>query len=110
MNWKKVISIVLIGVLGLMCMTACQATAGTSEENHVPDTSTAAQENADNQVTEDETSGRTIVVYYSWSENTKSIAKRIAETTGADIGRNYTPHTCGVALCRELLAGGSMQS
>lgn len=68
-----------------MCMTACQATAGTSEENHVPDTSTAAQENADNQVTEDETSGRTIVVYYSWSENTKSIAKRIAETTGADI-------------------------
>ena len=51
MNWKKVISIVLIGVLGLMCMTACQATAGTSEENHVPDTSTAAQENADNQVT-----------------------------------------------------------
>ena len=55
-----------------MCMTACQATAGTSEENHVPDTSTAAQENADNQVTEDETSGRTIVVYYSWSENTKS--------------------------------------
>ena len=85
MNWKKVISIVLIGVLGLMCMTACQATAGTSEENHVPDTSTAAQENADNQVTEDETSGRTIVVYYSWSENTKSIAKCIAETTGADI-------------------------
>lgn len=85
MNWKKVISIVLIGVLGLMCMTACQATAGTSEENHVSDTSTAAQENADNQVTEDETSGRTIVVYYSWSENTKSIAKRIAETTGADI-------------------------
>lgn len=68
-----------------MCMTACQATAGTSEENHVPDTSTAAQENADNQVTKDETSGRTIVVYYSWSENTKSIAKRIAETTGADI-------------------------
>jgi hypothetical protein len=44
-------------------MTACQATAGTSEENHVSDTSTAAQENADNQVTEDETSGRTIVVY-----------------------------------------------
>lgn len=68
-----------------MCMTACQATAGTSEENHVPDTSTAAQENADNQVSDDETSGRTIVVYYSWSENTKSIAKRIAETTGADI-------------------------
>lgn len=88
MNWKKVISIVLIGVLGLMCMTACQVTAGTSEENHVPDTSTAAQENADNQVTEDETSGRTIVVYYSWSENTKSIAKRIAETTGADIVEN----------------------
>ncbi|WP_198021586.1 flavodoxin [Ruminococcus sp. NK3A76] len=66
-------------------MAACQATAGTSEESQVPDTSTAAQENADNEVTEDESSGSMIVVYYSWSENTKSIAKRIAETTGADI-------------------------
>ena len=59
-----------------MCMTACQATAGTSEENHVPDTSTAAQENTDNQATENETSGRTIVVYYSWSENTSCILQR----------------------------------
>ena len=50
-----------------MCMTACQATAGTSEESQVPDTSTAAQENADNEVTEDESSGSMIVVYYSWS-------------------------------------------
>ncbi len=68
-----------------MCMAVCQATAGTSEESQVPDTSTAAQENADNEVTEDESSGSMIVVYYSWSENTKSIAKRIAETIGADI-------------------------
>ena len=44
-----------------MCMTACQATAGTSEESQVPDTSTAAQENADNEVTEDESSGSMIV-------------------------------------------------
>ena len=88
MNWKKVISIILIGVLGLMCMAACQATAGTSEESQVPDTSTAAQKNADNEATEDESSGSMIVVYYSWSQNTKSIAKRIAETTGADIAEN----------------------
>ena len=63
MNWKKVISIVLTGVLSLMCMAACGATDTKSEESQAPDISTAVQESADNQVTEDESSGRAIVVY-----------------------------------------------
>ena len=85
MRRRNIISIILMFATTLLCMTACSSSAGTAEESQASDASTEVHESIDDQVIEDEFSRKMIVVYYSWSENTKSIARRIAENIGADI-------------------------
>lgn len=75
---KKIVSIILSGVMLLM-LGACGNTADNTDnikQSAAPSSSAALSDTA---------SGKTLVAYFSYSGNTKSVAEKIAEKTGADI-------------------------
>ncbi len=80
---KKMLSIIISGFMLLM-LGGCGNTAGNADKTKqsAAPASTAPQASAASSVTAD---GKTLVAYFSYSGNTKSIAEKIAEKTGADI-------------------------
>lgn len=76
MKIKKALTFVLTAVFALSLLTGCQSNNETTQTNEQP------------QNTETETSnqsGKTLVVYYSATGNTKSVAEMIAEETNGDL-------------------------
>ena len=76
MKIKKALTFVLTAVFALSLLTGCQSNNETTQTNEQP------------QNTETETSnqsGKTLVVYYSATGNTKAVAEMIAEETNGDL-------------------------
>lgn len=80
---KKILSIILSSFM-LLILGACGNTTDNTDKtkqseapaSKAPQESSASSDNAD---------GKTLVAYFSYSGNTKSIAEKIAEKTGADM-------------------------
>ena len=73
---KKILTLFLVGVFALGILPGCQPNNETTQTNEQP------------QNTETETSnqsGKTLVVYYSATGNTKAVAEMIAEETNGDL-------------------------
>ena len=76
MKIKKAFTFVLTAVFALSLLTGCQSNNETTQTNEQP------------QNTETETSnqsGKTLIVYYSATGNTKAVAEMIAEETNGDL-------------------------
>lgn len=76
MKIKKALTFVLTAVFAFSLLTGCQSNNETTQTNEQP------------QNTETETSnqsGKTLVVYYSATGNTKAVAEMIAEETNGDL-------------------------
>lgn len=79
--WKKILGILLTGVLAFS-LAAC----GNSDERKESGTTAAATEDkAEESTTEKKQTGKALVVYFSWSGNTKTVAEEIQKQTEADI-------------------------
>lgn len=76
---KKLLSIILSGFMLLM-LGACGNTADNTDKTK--QSTTPASTNSASSST---AGGKTLVAYFSYSGNTKSIAEKIAEETGADM-------------------------
>lgn len=71
---KKILTLFLVGVFALGILTGCQSNNETTQTNEQPqETETSNQ------------SGKTLVVYYSATGNTKAVAEMIAEETNGDL-------------------------
>ena len=70
MNSKKLFSIILAGVTAMSLLTGC----GASNGNQTPAEST-----------DTDSTGKTLVVYYSATGHTKDVAETIAQITGGDL-------------------------
>lgn len=97
MKAKKIISMILMGVMAASLLAGCGSGANNSEKEETSQTSqtnetaaeeTEAEESQDSAQAsgdmETET-GKTLVVYYSATGNTENVANVIAETTGGDL-------------------------
>ena len=76
MKIKKALTFVLTAVFAFSLLTGCQSNNETTQTNEQP------------QNTETETSnqsGKTLIVYYSATGNTKAVAEMIAEETNGDL-------------------------
>ncbi|MGN0442016.1 MAG: flavodoxin [Acutalibacteraceae bacterium] len=95
---KKLVSILMMFVL-LLSFTAC-SNSGTGEESEkLPDTASQSEqqssapdketdsssENTSVETEPDKTEAKALVVYFSCTGNTKAVAEKISELTGADL-------------------------
>lgn len=103
MNSKKLFSIILAGVTAMSLLTGCGASNGNQTPAEKPDSQTGAGENADTEssnaksaetdnanedsadAADTESTGKTLVVYYSATGHTKDVAETIAQVTGGDL-------------------------
>mgnify|MGYP003286827839 FL=1 len=94
---KKLVSILITGIL-MMSLAACgnsdnteqkegsaKETVATEQERDTQDQQEAVQEEASQQPSEVQATCGALVVYFSWSGNTKAVAESIQSQTGADI-------------------------
>lgn len=102
MNAKKIISLILTGVLAVGVLAGCGSfkTESSVQENDTVTTDRNSEQTEETTVQETETptpniteetaedtedAGKTLVVYYSASGNTARVAQTIADTAGADL-------------------------
>lgn len=88
---KKIFTLILMCIM-MFVLAACQNAADSSEKTQTPET--IAKEEATmtkkSETMPEETTGGTkkeLIVYFSWSGNTESVAKEIEKQTGADVFR-----------------------
>lgn len=79
---KKIISLVAVFTL-LFCLTGCSSNTNSKED--VASSSPINSEKESSHNSEKETATKALVVYFSHSGNTKSVAMEIQKQTGADI-------------------------
>ena len=89
MRFKKLTSLVLTGVMVAGLITGCGASKdSTSSSDSNSKTTTASKDNSKENTADAATSagdGKTLVVYYSATGNTKGVAETIADITGGDL-------------------------
>ena len=71
---KKILTLFLVGVFALGILTGCQPNNETTQTNEQPQKTETSNQ-----------SGKTLVVYYSATGNTKAVAEMIAEETSGDL-------------------------
>ena len=71
---KKILTLFLVGVFALGILTGCQSNNETTQTNEQPQKTETSNQ-----------SGKTLVVYYSATGNTKAVAEMIAEETNGDL-------------------------
>ena len=71
---KKILTLFLVGVFALGILTGCQSNSETTQTNEQPQKTETSNQ-----------SGKTLVVYYSATGNTKAVAEMIAEETNGDL-------------------------
>lgn len=74
MKIKKALTFVLTAVFALSLLTGCQSNNETTQTNEQPQKTETSNQ-----------SGKTLVVYYSATGNTKAVAEMIAEETNGDL-------------------------
>lgn len=90
---KKIISMFLVSVAAISLLVGCGSSGNNGEEESTQQT---VQEKETNNTTQDQRNteavsdtgsenGKTLIVYYSATGNTKAVANTIAETTGGDL-------------------------
>ena len=92
MRTKKIISILLTGVMTLGLLAGCGSKTEESDSQKEAQAETASSENRTGETSEDsdkteisDGGGNTLVVYYSATGNTEAVANAIAETTDGDL-------------------------
>lgn len=80
---KKILSIILSSFM-LLALGACGNTADNTDKTQ-QQAATASTATQAGEASSDTADGKTLVAYFSYSGNTKSIAEKIAEKTGADM-------------------------
>ena len=92
MKTKKIISMLLVGVMAFGLLAGCGSQTETEENNAQQEAQTETSEDAASEETgaSDETGasageGKTLVVYYSATGNTEAVANTIAEATSGDL-------------------------
>lgn len=92
MRTKKIISILLTGVMALGLLAGCGSKTEESDPQKEAQAETASSENRTGETSEDsdkteisDGGGNTLVVYYSATGNTEAVANAIAETTDGDL-------------------------
>ena len=82
---KKVIAIFLAAIL-IFSLAACGGTSG--DTNSKTETSTSETKTGDtSSANNTSTDGKTLIVYFSWSNNTEKMANYIHDKIGGDIER-----------------------
>ena len=71
---KKILILLLVSVFALGILTGCQPNNETTQTNEQPQKTETSNQ-----------SGKTLVVYYSATGNTKAVAEMIAEETNGDL-------------------------
>lgn len=71
---KKILTLLLVSVFALGILTGCQSNSETTQTNEQPQKTETSNQ-----------SGKTLVVYYSATGNTKAVAEMIAEETNGDL-------------------------
>lgn len=116
---KRIFSILLCGVLALS-LTACGQRSGSQTQQPFQGQQTS-QDGAQSQPDEEQSygkDGKTLVVYYSASGNTKAVAEYIAGATNGDLfeivpAEPYSSASSGMGqsgqLLEELAKGGEWQ-
>ena len=79
---KKLIAMLLAGIM-IFSVTACGSTQTANVNENTSDVSDGTQDNTDIQTTAAD--GKSIVIYFSGSGNTKRVAEFVADEAGADI-------------------------
>ncbi len=93
MKVKKIISMLLVGVMALGLLAGCGSQTEESDPQQETQTETGTSEDRADEETEEsgdaaasaDDGGNTLVVYYSATGNTEAVANTIAETTGGDL-------------------------
>lgn len=71
---KKILTLLLVSVFALSILTGCQSNSETTQTNEQPQKTETSNQ-----------SGKTLVVYYSATGNTKAVAEMIAQETNGDL-------------------------
>lgn len=71
---KKILTLLLVSVFALGILTGCQSNSETTQTNEQPQKTETSNQ-----------SGKTLVVYYSATGNTKAVAEMIAQETNGDL-------------------------
>ena len=80
MKIKKVISMILIGVIAIGLLIGCGSEESSNKDNSVKN------EKQDEEVKDStKEAGKSLIVYYSATGSTKAVAETIAESTGGDL-------------------------
>lgn len=89
MKSKKLLSIILAGVTAIGLMSGCGSTNQNSSSSNNDNKNVNNTAESDSNVADDTTAaasnGKTLVVYYSATGNTKNVAETIAQVTGGDL-------------------------
>ncbi|CDA26170.1 flavodoxin [Roseburia sp. CAG:197] len=89
MKSKRLLSIILAGVTAIGLMSGCGSTNQNSSSSNNDNKNANNTAESDSNVADDTTAaasnGKTLVVYYSATGNTKNVAETIAQVTGGDL-------------------------
>lgn len=89
MKSKKLLSIILAGVTAIGLMSGCGSTNQNSSSSNNDNKNANNTAESDSNMADDTTAaasnGKTLVVYYSATGNTKNVAETIAQVTGGDL-------------------------
>lgn len=89
MKSKKLLSIILAGVTAISLMSGCGSTnqnsSSSNNDNKNANNTAESDSNVADDTTAADSNGKTLVVYYSATGNTKNVAETIAQVTGGDL-------------------------